>query len=661
MGIDVILPSDATKSDSVTYGFSIHDGYYSTDFALKTENLPQKLSPERYPAVITEWILEEIKEYSKTHLFKFVAVGLLASVKKFCPRLCSRLWSELDILPFVFADDIFSSALELEDNPVVAPTCDEKADSLARKVIMHFGPSGLPRVVIGYRNKVEVDDAGLIQMVDLIDYERSCSPNTWKCFKQLVTELTNIQINGHKGVRIAFFNATPQGGGVALMRHALIRLLSLVELQVSWYVPRPNPIVFRITKNNHNIIQGVADPTLKLDDTQREQFTHWIDSNFERYWSSGPLNERKPPGVDIVIVDDPQMVGLIPRAKAAGIPVIYRSHIEIRSDLINTVGSPQEGVWNYLYDSGIKDCDLFISHPVRGFIPEAIDISKVGLMGAATDWLDGLNKDLSRWDTFFYMGQFKKECDQTRANKLAFPLRPYICQIARFDPSKGIPDVLESYRKLREMMDEDLPIRKIPQLVIAGHGAIDDPDGTMIYDEIIKSISEPEFETISSDIIVMCLGPSDQLLNCILSNSTVVLQLSHREGFEVKVSEAIHKGKPTIAYYAGGIPLQVQDKRNGYLCEVGNTDEVARRLYTLFLDTTKYQRFSEYAVQSVSDEVHTVGNVSAWLYLFKEIANGRTVRPDGQWVYDMMRKDAGVPWEKGENRLPRTILKPLNN
>ena len=43
------------------------------------------------------------------------------------------------------------------------------------------------------------------------------------------------------------------------------------------------------------------------------------------------------------------------------------------------------------------------------------------------------------------------------------------------------------------------------------------------------------------DIVVVRLGPSDQILNAIMSLCTVALQLSTREGFEVKVSEALHK------------------------------------------------------------------------------------------------------------------------
>lgn len=37
------------------------------------------------------------------------------------------------------------------------------------------------------------------------------------------------------GTKMAFFSATPQGGGVALMRHALVRLSRLLSVDVKWY------------------------------------------------------------------------------------------------------------------------------------------------------------------------------------------------------------------------------------------------------------------------------------------------------------------------------------------------------------------------------------------------------------------------------------------
>jgi len=50
--------------------------------------------------------------------------------------------------------------------------------------------------------------------------------------------------------------------------------------------------------------------------------------------------------------------------------------------------------------------------------------------------------------------------------KLAYPARDYIVQVARFDPSKGIPTVIDTYAKLRRKLDHILPNRQTPQLLM---------------------------------------------------------------------------------------------------------------------------------------------------------------------------------------------------
>lgn len=150
----------------------------------------------------------------------------------------------------------------------------------------------------------------------------------------------------------------------------------------------------------------------------------------------------------------------------------------------------------------------------------------------------------------------------------------------------------------------------------------------------------------------MRLNPNDQLLNTLLSSSHIVLQLSTREGFEVKVSEALHKGKPVIATKRGGIPLQIQDGKNGFLVEAGDVKAVAEKLLELWTDEEVYERMSEFAKVSVSDEVGTVGNALAWFYL-ADMWHGGSVKPEGRWVNDLAREEAEIPYEEGENRLPR--------
>ncbi|KAG6880699.1 hypothetical protein C0992_002955, partial [Termitomyces sp. T32_za158] len=47
-------------------------------------------------------------------------------------------------------------------------------------------------------------------------------------------------------------------------------------------------------------------------------------------------------------------------------------------------------------------------------------------------------------------------------------------------------------------------------LLVCGHGAVDDPDASIIYDQVIHLISSDDYVEFSKDIIVMRLPPSDQ-------------------------------------------------------------------------------------------------------------------------------------------------------
>lgn len=240
-----------------------------------------------------------------------------------------------------------------------------------------------PRVEIGHRNQVLVDAGGRGVLTRLEQYKETVGEHTWNAIMKYVSEIKG------KRMSAAFFSATPQGGGVALMRHALIRFFKEIGVDVRWYVPRPKPEVFRITKSNHNILQGVNSEDEKLSEDNKKSIKTWIQDNAERYWlhSGGPLAARSDGGVDVVFVDDPQMPGLIPLAKEKDPQrkVLFRSHIQIRSDLVADPKSEAHNVWQFLWDD-VKHADLFISHPVKTFVPSDVDTQMLGYMPATTDW-----------------------------------------------------------------------------------------------------------------------------------------------------------------------------------------------------------------------------------------------------------------------------------
>lgn len=142
-----------------------------------------------------------------------------------------------------------------------------------------------------------------------------------------------------------------------------------------------------------------------------------------------------------------------------------------------------------------------------------------------------------------------------------------------------------------------------------------------------------------------------------MANSKFALQLSSREGFEVKVSEALHAGKPVIASRTGGIPLQIEHGKSGYLVDVGDNATVAKHMFDLYTDDDLYDNMSEYARTHVSDEVGTVGNAAAWMYLaVMYCSRGTHLQPKGAWLNDLLRAETGDPYVQGEPRLPRSGL-----
>ena len=324
----------------------------------------------------------------------------------------------------------------------------------------------------------------------------------------------------------------------------------------------------------------------------------------------------------------------------------------------------QRFLWNF-----IKEADLFIAHPVVNFVPDQVPKEKVFLMPATTDPLDGLNKTMNGINMDYYQRIFNRMCVDQGSNEVDWE-RPYFVQIARFDPSKGIPDCLEAYSILRKKLDEeDYDPAYIPQLIlckfeikdtgrsyvpvtqqtfilcIGGHGSIDDPEGAVIFEDTHKRIDQ--MVDIASDISVARLPPSDQLLNTVLRNARGALQLSHREGFEIKVTEATFKGIPVIAYKAGGIPLQIREGKNGFLLPVGDVEGVADLMYRLLTDDELHAKLKKQSQTCITEEYFTVTNAMNWLHLFIELTNKSVSRQEEvkkdeignhRKVYDLWKK-----------------------
>ena len=88
-------------------------------------------------------------------------------------------------------------------------------------------------------------------------------------------------------------------------------------------------------------------------------------------------------------------------------------------------------------------------------------------------------------------------------------------------------------------------------------------------------------------------GAIDQLL----SVSDLFILPSSNESFGLAALEALSLGVPVISSNAGGIPEVNRDGYTGYLCEVGDVDDMADKAMRLLSDEALLKKFSEQAYQ----------------------------------------------------------------
>jgi len=478
----------------------------------------------------------------------------------------------------------------------------------------------------------------------LEDYKAVTPPDVWERF------LENAEAN--RGKTIMRINATPYGGGVAIMNESWVHIMQLSGVDAHWYALDEDTAGSEVTKLVfHNGMQNVAPKEeITLTDDHKIAYEAWIDRNAEKL--EEPLGQA-----DVIIIDDAQPSRLIRKTKGYDVqtddgpvrrdgwnpdaPLIYRDHIHSEGQLMVTPGTPQYDIWNYLWDfNGINQADAFIIHPVDEFAPPNVPDNKIVKMPATVDKLGDLLRDLSQEeieDGFDFIN------DQLWKNEGQTPIdrnRDYVVLIARFDESKGMAEGMESYRLAREsMLAQGVPQEKIPQLVIIGNGAIDDPSGDKELAKVMDLRSSELFDDIKDDIKVARVPHNDTAINAILREAKLALQPSIAEGFEARVTDAIVLGVPVIGSNRGGIPLQIKEGESGYVIDPHDTDQWAQRITELMTDDSLYADLKVTTAQRAKDyneQFTTIQNETNWLFLSRTLlADKDGFEGNRRWASEM--------------------------
>lgn len=372
-----------------------------------------------------------------------------------------------------------------------------------------------------------------------------------------------------RGLRVVHVNSTRVGGGVAEILHKMVPLMQALGLDATWEVIEGDSVFYQCTKGFHNAIQGnrvdLPESYLKAYEETNRQSAETLGDTLRH--------------ADIVIIHDPQPAPLITHFPERKGKWVWRCHID--------ASRPFRPVWKYLrefvdkYDASIFSLAAFarrLPHPIY-------------LIAPSIDPLHEKNIELGSDEIEATYSQFQVD-----------PKRPIILQVSRFDRFKDPLGVIESYKTAKHF----LPAL---QLILAGGGASDDPEGEVVLNEVrIASGDDPDIK------VLLLPGDAHRTINALQRCADIVLQKSLREGFGLTVAEAMWKKKPVIGGDTGGIRIQVINHHTGFT--VNSPEGAALRIRYLLQNRDILNQMGEKARAFVRENFLITRHLREYLTLF---------------------------------------------
>ena len=401
----------------------------------------------------------------------------------------------------------------------------------------------------------------------LDDYAQVAGSDVIAQLRQLASPLA--------GARVVHVNSTRIGGGVAEILTKLVPLMQELGIDTSWEVITGESEFFECTKGMHNTLQGNRIPL------GENLLRVYEETNARNAEILRPALED----ADFVFIHDPQPAALLRHCPDRKGKWVWRCHID--------ASHPYRPVWKYLfefvapYDASIFSLAAFaqeLPHP-QYLIPPSIDP------------ISDKNVELDSNVVQDTAGKYQIDSE-----------RPVVAQISRFDRFKDPVGVIRAYQLAKQFVPA-------LQLVLAGGGAADDPEGEAVLSEVQASARG------DTDIHVLLLPPdAHREINALQRIAEIVLQKSIREGFGLTVTEAMWKGKPVIGGDVGGIRLQVINHHTGFL--VNTPEGAALRIRYLLHQPEKIDEMGRKARDFVRDNFLITRHLREYLTLMVALKNG---------------------------------------
>lgn len=381
------------------------------------------------------------------------------------------------------------------------------------------------------------------------------------------------------GMKVVHVNSTKVGGGVAEILHRLVPLKQELGIDAHWEVVSGGDEFYQCTKGFHNALQGnqvnIPARLLKVfEETNRE--------------NADKLRQTLD-DADFVFIHDPQPVILLRDCPDRKGKWVWRCHID--------AGRPYRPVWNYLRQFVAEyDASVFSLAEFAQVLPH-----NQYLIPPSIDPLSEKNVDLD-----------PEYIDSIREKFGIDPARPMVLQVSRFDRFKDPIGVIRAYR-LAKKFSPGL------QLVLAGGGATDDPEGEAVLEEVRAAARDDD-----DAHVLMLPGDAHRTINALQRAADIVVQKSIKEGFGLTVTEGMWKGKPVIGGDTGGIRLQVINHQTGFL--VSTPEGAALRIRYLLNNRPKLEDMGAKAKEFARENFLLTRHLREYLTLIVGMSHGQEDR-----------------------------------
>lgn len=370
-------------------------------------------------------------------------------------------------------------------------------------------------------------------------------------------------------------NSTSQGGGVAEMLQSLLGYLVGAEVRTRWMVIDGDDSFFDVTKRIHHLLHGKRGDAGPLGAPERETYERNLADDVRELVAT--VRDR-----DVVVLHDPQTLGLAPALRESGAHVVWSCHVGV--DEPNELARE---AWDFLrpyVDS--TDAQIFSrrSYVWEGLRPEHVEVippcidafapknrSLDDAAVRATLRVAGLIDDNGAAGTPSFVRRDGTKGTVRRAAEVeggSLPPRSRIVlQVSRWDPLKDPVGLLKAFV---DHVPSDPSIR----LVLAGPEAdatADDPEAGEIFAEVrtardglgLEDRSRVHLASLPMDDI----DENATIVNALQRQAAVVVQKSLAEGFGLTVAEAMWKERAVVASRVGGIQDQIVDGETGALVD----------------------------------------------------------------------------------------------